>query len=288
MNSTVTDTTASAVLSSSAAATNNRSTLGMQAPGSADKRPVRDRVSPEEWDTRVNLAAAYRLMVKYGMTDMIYNHITARVPNLPDEFLINAYGLHYSEVSASNLHRINHAGEITARGNTHYGVNYPGFVIHGAVHEARADINCVVHSHTRAGVAVSAMKVGLLPLSLLGMRFFGNIGYHDCEGTVVSMDERVSLVRDLGTHNAMLLRNHGVLACGPSIAEAFNAHYMLDTACKIQVDAMASGTELVMPPPETAQETARLFQPNVRRAYGVMEWEAMVRLLDREDPSFRD
>lgn len=163
----------------------NGSVLGMAKPGSESSRPVRGQVSEEEWNTRVDLAAAYRLMVRYGMTDMIYNHITARLPDRPDEFLINAYGLHYSEVTASNLHRINHDGEITLRGNTHYGVNYPGFIIHGAIHQARLDVNCVVHSHTRAGVAVSSMKVGLLPLSLFGMRFSGHIGYHDCEGTVV-------------------------------------------------------------------------------------------------------
>lgn len=265
----------------------NGSVLGMAKPGTAPTRPVREQVSEAEWNTRVDLAAAYRLMVKYGMTDMIYNHITARLPDRPDEFLINAYGLHYSEVTASNLHRINHDGEITMRGNTHYGVNYPGFIIHGAIHQVRPDVNCVVHSHTRAGVAVSSMKVGLLPLSLFGMRFSGHIGYHDCEGTVVKMDERASLARDIGEHDVLMLRNHGLLACGPTIAQAFNTHYMLDMACKFQVDAMCSGTELVMPPPEVVEETARLFQPGVRRSYGVMEWEAMLRMLDREDPSFR-
>lgn len=266
----------------------SRSVMGMQAPGVIQPRSVRDQVSDEEWQTRVDLAAAYRLMVRYGMTDMIYNHITARLPDNTEEFLINAYGLHYSEVNASNLHRINHEGEITLRGNSHYGINFPGFVIHGAVHLARPDVNCVVHSHSRAGIAVSAMKAGLLPLSLLGMRFSGHIGYHDCEGIVVNMDERETLVRDLGTHNAMMLRNHGVLVCGPTIAEAFNSHYMLEQACKIQVDAMSAGTELVMPPPEVVSQTARMFEPGVRRAFGVMEWEAMLRLLDRDDPSFRE
>lgn len=267
---------------------NNYSVMGMQAPGTTPSRSIRDDVSEVEWKTRVDLAAAYRLMVRYGMTDMIYNHLTARVPDAPDEFLINAYGLHYSEINASNLHRINHAGEITQRGNTHYGINYPGFLIHGAVHQARADVNCIIHSHSRAGVAVSAMKDGLLPLSLQGMRFSGHIGYHGCEGTVVHMEERATLVQDLGNHNVMMLRNHGLIACGPSIAEAFNTHYMLDQACKIQVDAMGSGAEIVMPPASVVEETARLFQPHVRRAYGVMEWEAMLRLLDRDDPSFRD
>lgn len=270
------------------ASNNNGSVLGMAAEGENVSRPIRELVSEVEWETRVNLAAAYRLMVKYGMTDMIYNHITARLPDRTDEFLINAYGLHYSEITASNLHRVNHDGEITMRGNSHYGINYPGFIIHGAVHLARPDVNCVIHTHTRAGIAVSAMSVGVLPLSLFGMRFAKNIGYHNCEGTVVKMDERETLARDLGEHDVMMLRNHGLIACGPTIAQAFNTHYMLETACKIQVDAMCSGTELVMPPDEVVQETARLFQPGVRRAYGVMEWEALLRLLDREDPSFRE
>jgi ribulose-5-phosphate 4-epimerase/fuculose-1-phosphate aldolase len=266
----------------------SRSVMGQQAPGVIQSRPVRDQVSPEEWQMRMDLAAAYRLMVRFGMTDMIYNHLTARVPDRPDEFLINAYGLHYSEVTASNLHRINEEGEVTQRGNTHYGVNFPGFVIHGAIHAARPDVNCVVHSHTRAGIAVGAMKVGLLPLSLYAMRFTGHIGYHECEGIVVNFDERESLVRDLGPHNVMMLRNHGVLACGPTIAEAFNTQYMLEQACKIQVDAMVSGTELVLPPAGVPEQAAHMFEPGVRRAFGVMEWEAMLRILDKEEPSYRD
>jgi ribulose-5-phosphate 4-epimerase/fuculose-1-phosphate aldolase len=266
----------------------SRSAMGQQAAAVVQSRPVRDQVSPEEWEMRVDLAAAYRLMVRYGMTDMIYNHITARVPDRPDEFLINAYGLHYSEVTASNLHRIDHEGEITQRGSSHYGVNFPGFVIHGAVHMARSDLNCVIHSHTRAGIAVSAMKVGLLPLSLFGMRFANDIGYHDCQGIVVGLEERDSLVRDLGTHNVLMLRNHGVLACGPTVAEAFNTQYMLEQACKVQVDAMTAGTELVLPSKEAVEQAAHMFQPSVRRPFGVMEWEALRRLLDREEPSYRD
>jgi ribulose-5-phosphate 4-epimerase/fuculose-1-phosphate aldolase len=266
----------------------NQSVRGMQSPGVISHTPVRDRVSETEWRTRVDLAACYRLMVVYGMTDMIYNHITARLPDAPEQFLINGYGLHYSEITASSLHRIDHDGEIVMRGNTHYGINHPGFVIHSAVHKARPDVNCVVHSHTRAGVAVSALKCGLLPLSLLAMRFHGRIGYHDCEGTVVELGEQGRIVKDLGPHNAMILRNHGLLACGPTTAEAFNTHYMLDTSCKIQVDAMSCRSDLVMPSPEVLERTAYLFQPEVRRPYGLMEWEAMLRLLDRQDPSYKN
>ncbi|MES2537111.1 MAG: class II aldolase/adducin family protein [Pseudomonadota bacterium] len=268
--------------------TNDGSILGMQAPGLIHSRPIRDQVSDEEWQTRVNLAAAYRLVAMYGMTDMIYNHITARVPDAPDEFLINAYGFHYSEITASNLHKINHDGEFTLRANTHYGINYPGFIIHGAVHMARPDVHCVLHSHSRAGIAVGAMKQGLLPLSILAMRFYGRLAYHDCQGTVVNIGERESLVAGLGARNAMLLRNHGVIACGPTIAEAFNTHYMLDQACKIQVEAMSTGAELILPSREVVEETARQFEPNTRRPFGVMEWDAMLRLLDRQDQSYRE
>lgn len=255
---------------------------------SVDKLCIRDLVSPEEWQMRVDLAAAYRLMDHYGMTDMIYNHITARVPGAPDQFMINAYGLHYSEITASNLHKINEAGEFVLRGNSHYGINYPGFIIHGAVHSARDDIVCVIHSHSNEGVAVGSMKQGLMPLCLLGMRFANSVAYHDCEGTVVNIEERASLVRDLGPHNVMMLRHHGIIACGPSIAEAFNTHYMLDRACKVQVAALAGGMEnLLMPAEKAVNDTERAFLPQSRRAYGVLEWEAMLRILDRKDPSFR-
>lgn len=263
------------------------SVRGMQAPGVIQARPMRDRVSDEEWQMRVHLAACYRLMHVYGMTDMIYNHVTARVPGEPDHFLINAYGYHYSEITASNLHKVNHAGEIIERADTHYGINHAGYVIHSAVHAARPDVQCVIHSHTRAGVAVAAMKCGLLPISLSALRFMGHIAYHDFEGTVVHLDEQERLVRHLGEHNAMILRNHGLLTCGPTIAQAFNAHYVLNFSCQIQVDAMASGAELLTPDQSIIDETSRLFRPEVRRPYGEMEWDAMLRMLDRQDASFR-
>lgn len=267
---------------------NNGSVYGMVDAGAVEQRSIRDLVSPEEWKMRVDLAAAYRLMDHYGMSEMIYNHITARVPGAPDQFLINAYGLHYSEITASNLHKIHENGEFVLRGDTHYGVNYPGFIIHGAVHSAREDIVCVVHSHSTECVAVSAMKQGLMPLSLLGMRFANDIAYHDCEGTVVNIAERASLVRDLGRHNVMMLRHHGVIACGPTIPEAFNTHYMLERACKAQVAALAGGLEhVLLPSPAAVDLTEKAFHRDSRRAYGVLEWEAMLRILDRKDPSYR-
>lgn len=271
-----------------AASTNNGSVRGMEAPGARAHRPIRDLVSPEEWAMRVDLAACYRLIDMHGMGHMIYNHVTARVPGEPHHFLINPYGYHYSEITASSLHKVDHAGEIVLRANTHYGINHPGFVIHSAVHMARPDVTCVIHTHTQAGVAVSAMKCGLLPISLEGMRFHGHVGYHDCEGTVVDLAERERVAANLGAHNVLVLRNHGLVACGPTVAEAFNTHYMLDLACRIQVDAMNARTELVVPPVEVLERTAHLFQPQVRRPYGLMEWEALLRLLEKRDPSYRE
>lgn len=280
------------ITSSDASATldmRETSARGAVAPGSVVGPPIRSQVSESEWQARVDLAACYRLMVTYGMTDMIYNHITMRVPGAPDHFLINAYGLHYSEICASNLHKIDHDGNFALRANTHYGINHAGYVIHSAVHRARQDVSCVIHSHTRAGVAVSAMEAGLLPISLTAMRFMGHLGYHDCEGSVLELAERDRIVGDLGMNNAMVLRNHGLLTCGASIAQAFNAHYMLEMSCRIQVDALSAGAGgLRIPTKDVVDRTAWLFQPEVRRPYGDMEWDAMLRLLDRQDGSFRD
>ncbi len=253
-----------------------------------ERRPVRDRVDEAEWETRVNLAACYRLVARYGMTDLIYNHITARVPGSPDHILINPYGFLYSEITASSLYKIDLDGNVILQPETHYGINHAGYVIHSAVHGARHDVECVIHTHSRAGMAVSAMKCGLLPLTQTALRFYGCISYHDYEGPAVDLDERQRLVRDLGETDAMILRNHGLLTCGRSIAEAFNILYWLEMACKAQVDAMAARTELELPSPEVAQRTADLFAPGRRRVYGEMEWEAMLRQLDRDDRSYRD
>jgi ribulose-5-phosphate 4-epimerase/fuculose-1-phosphate aldolase len=262
---------------------------GVAASAVIESRPMRDRVSAEEWQTRVDLAACYRLMDVYDMTDMVYNHISVRVPGEPDHFLINAYGLHYSEITASNLHKINHNGDIVERAwGTHLGVNPSGFVIHRALHRGRPDIHCIIHTHTRAGTAVSAMKCGLLPLSLAGMKFARHIGYHDCEGLVVGGDEEERLIANLGAHDAMILRNHGLLVGAPTIAEAFNSIYMLERACQTQVDVMVSGADIHLPAQEAEESTAHLMHRGTRRAYGVMEWEAMLRLLDRRNPGYRD
>lgn len=244
---------------------------------------LRGKVSEAEWQTRLDLAACYRLVDRFGMSDLIYNHITARIPGTKDELLINLYGLLYREITASSLVRISVDGEILWKPETDYGINKSGYVIHGAIHKARPDVRCVIHTHTRAGMAVSAMTCGLLPLSQTGMRFAGHIGYHDYEGPAIDLDERARLVRDLGPHDAMILRSHGLLACGATVQQAFNTLYQLELACRTQVDAMAARTELIVPSQSVLERTAHLYQPGTRRPYGVLEWPAMLRLLAAEE-----
>ena len=185
-------------------------------------KSLRGQVSAQEWQARVDLAACYRLVDVYGMTDLIYNHITARIPGTPDHLLINLYGMLYKEITASSLVKIDVEGEIIWKPDTDYGINKSGYVIHGAIHKARPDVACVLHTHTRAGMAVSAMKCGLLPLSQTSMRFVGHIGYHEYEGPAIDLGERERIVRDLGPHEAVIMRNHGLLTCGATIQQAFN------------------------------------------------------------------
>ena len=193
-------------------------------------KPVKELVSPEEWEARVNLAACYRLMAEYGMVEMIANHISCRVPGSHTEFLINPYGMLYEEITASSLLKIDLEGNVLFNA-TDYGVNKAGYVIHSAVHAARHDVDCVIHTHTLAGMAVSAMKQGLMNnIAQSGMRF-GDLTYHDYEGPALNLDERARLVADLGEGEAMILRNHGLLTVGPSIPECFNNHFRLERAC---------------------------------------------------------
>jgi ribulose-5-phosphate 4-epimerase/fuculose-1-phosphate aldolase len=249
------------------------------------------KVSDAEWQTRVNLAACYRLVDKYGMTDLIYNHITARIPGT-EHLLINLYGLLYKEITASNLVKIDAEGNIIAKPDTDYDINKSGYVIHGAIHKARPDVQCVIHTHTRAGIAVSVMKCGLLPMSQTSMRFVGHIGYHGYEGPAVNLDERKRIVEDLGPHDALIMNNHGLLTCGATIQQAFNTMYQLELSCRSQVDAMAVRTELSLPSKEILEHTAHMYQPGTRRPYGVLEWHAMLRRLEAEEgqdryPSYR-
>jgi ribulose-5-phosphate 4-epimerase/fuculose-1-phosphate aldolase len=194
--------------------------------------------------------------------------------------LINLYGLLYKEITASSLVKIDLEGNILAKPPTDYGINKSGYVIHGAIHGAREDVKCVIHTHTRAGMAVSTMACGLLPLTQTAIRFVDHIGYHDYEGPAIDLDEQKRLVADLGPHNAMIFKNHGLLTCGASIQEAFNTMYQLELSCRSQVDAMAGNTELIIPDAAVLAKTAHLYQPGTRRPYGVLEWHAMMRFLE--------
>lgn len=246
---------------------------------------VKDRVSPEEWEARVNLAACYRLAAHFRMTDLIYTHISARVPGPEPHFLINAFGLLWDEITASVLVKVTLDGEIVDD-PTDCGINQAGYVIHSAIHRARPDLHCVMHTHTAAGIAVSAQEQGLLPLSQHAMRFTNSIGYHDYEGLALELDEQARLVRDLGTHKAMILRNHGLLACGESIPQAFDLMYYLERACQTQVSAMAGGAKLRLAPATVAAKVAEQFK-NLRYKSRKIEWKAMLRMLDKTDPSYQ-
>lgn len=251
---------------------------------------LRSNVSPEEWQARVDLAACYRLIDLYGMSDLIANHISVRVPGEPDAFLINAYGLLYEEITASSLLKIDHEGNILSKpdfGGLDYGVNRAGFVIHSAIHMAKPDVHCVIHTHTWAGMAVSTMECGLLANTQTSMRF-AKIGYHDFNGVVLDLAEREALVDSLGDNNALILRNHGLLTTGATIPEAFNAMHRLELSCKTQIAAMSCNTKLIDVPADVVEATYLNYQPHVRRPFGVLDWPALLRKLDRIDPSFRD
>jgi ribulose-5-phosphate 4-epimerase/fuculose-1-phosphate aldolase len=247
---------------------------------------VRDQVSPDEWQKRVDLAACYRLVDLYGMSEMSANHITTRVPGEGDTFLINPHGMLYDQMSASCFIKMRNDGTVLFN-PTDYDVNRAGYVIHSAIHAARHDVDCVIHTHTIAGMAVSAMKCGLLPIAQTSMRF-AKIAYHDYEGVVLNRDEQQRLLRNLGDHDGMILRNHGVLVVGASIAEAFNAAFRLERACQVQIAALSCNVEIGLPSPEIVEASWRQYQPGVRRRFGALEWPALLAKLDRLDPSYRE
>jgi len=255
-------------------------------------RSIQGEVSAEEWQARVDLAACYRLVDYYGMTDLTYNHITARVPGRQGDerhhILINLYGLTYKEITASSLAKIDLDGEVIWKPDSDYYVNRAGYVIHGAIHRARRDVTCVLHTHTRAGMAVAAMKCGLLPISQTSIRFEGHIGYHDYEGPAIELAERERLVRNLGAHDAMILRNHGLLAVGRTIPEAFITMYWLERACQAQALAVSSNQKLKVPEKATIKLTNDRYKPGQRRRIGELEWGGLLRLLERRYPGFRD
>jgi ribulose-5-phosphate 4-epimerase/fuculose-1-phosphate aldolase len=250
------------------------------------KAPLRERVSAEEWDARVNLAACYRLAAHFRMTDLIYTHISARVPGPAHHFLINAFGQLWDEIAASTLVKVTLEGEIV-EDPTGYGFNRAGYVIHSAVHRTRLDVGCVMHTHTQAGIAVSAQEEGLLPISQHAMRFWNGIAYHDYEGLALDLDEQARLVRDLGDRKAMILRNHGLLVCGASIPETFDLMYYLERACQTQVTAMAGGAKLRIPAAGVAEKTAAQFKALPYKPKRP-EWKALLRMLDKMDASYKE
>jgi ribulose-5-phosphate 4-epimerase/fuculose-1-phosphate aldolase len=245
-----------------------------------NSKPVRERVSREEWQVRVDLAAAYQLAAIYKWTDLIYTHFSARVPGSED-FLINAYGLMFDEITASNLVRIDEHGKVLDD-PLDLGYNEAGFVIHGCVHAARPEINCVIHTQTRAGVAVSAMQCGLLPISQHAMMVQADVTYHDYEGIALDMDERGRMEKSLGkSSKVMILRNHGLLTLGETVREAFELMYYLDCACQIQIDAMAGGLENVTRMSASAAATATEQFARPDRPSNHKDWPALLRLLER-------
>ena len=245
------------------------------------------RVAPEnteEQQIRTDLAACYRLMHKFAMTDLIYTHVSARLPGADGHFLLNPYGLMFNEITASSLVEVDPEGNVIGDGP--WGINHAGYIIHSAVLGGRPDVNCVIHTHTRAGVALSALDCGLLSISQHAMEFHNRIAYHDYEGIADDTDECARLQADLGNHNALILRNHGLLTTAGSVGGAFLRMFNLEQSCKIQLDAQASGGGLTQPSEEVCEHAAQQFEKS--RESRPMGWQALTRALDNEDPSYRD
>ncbi|TBU88865.1 class II aldolase/adducin family protein [Stutzerimonas kirkiae] len=250
---------------------------------------VRQRVSAEEWEVRVKLAAAYRLAALFRWTDHIYTHFSARVPGKEEHFLINAYGLLFDEISASNLVKVDIDGTIIDD-PLGLGINQAGYVIHSAIHRARPDLKAVLHTHTRDGAAVSAQRDGLLPLSQHALAYYGRVSYHDYEGVALDLDEQVRLIADLGDSNIFILRNHGLLTGGVSVEHAFRELHGLERACNIQIAAQAGGNaDLLYASQAAIDKVARQREafangdnPGIAR-----HWDALIRQLEREGDGYK-
>jgi ribulose-5-phosphate 4-epimerase/fuculose-1-phosphate aldolase len=241
--------------------------------------------SAGEREMRIALAACYRLIAHFGMDDLVFTHISARVPGQPHHFLINPYGLMFHEITASSLVKIDDDGNIVE--DTGYPVNKAGFVIHSAVHRARPEVSCVLHTHTRAGIAVSCLADGFMHINQASLMFYNRLAYHDYEGIALDLDERSRLVRDLGDKPAMILRNHGLLTAGRTVPEAFSRMYYLEQCCRIQIDLMASGGKVNRLSDNVCQHAAEQFATSPVPC-GEREWPALLRLLDAKDPSYKN
>jgi ribulose-5-phosphate 4-epimerase/fuculose-1-phosphate aldolase len=244
------------------------------------------RVPPEEWQQRVDLAACYRLVALFSWDDLAFTHISARVPGPEHHFLINPYGHLFDEITASSLVKVDLEGRKVE--DSPYDVNPAGFIIHSAIHAAREDAKCVLHVHSVNGVAVSAQKAGLLPLSQQATVVLASLGYHDYEGIALREDEKPRLVHDLGERNFLMLRNHGLLTVGETVADAFLAMYVFEAACMIQVRAQAGGGELIPVDPRIVAGVKAAVREVTRSLGGALAWPGLLRRLDRVNPGYRD
>ena len=251
-----------------------------------DRVSVRDRISDEEWRTRIDLAACYRLIALHGWDDLVFTHVSARVPGPEEHFLINAYGLLFEEMTASSLVKVDLDGNVVLE-SPHF-INPAGFTIHSAVHAARDDVGCVLHTHTKAGVAMSAQADGLLPLSQTSLFPLASIAYHDYEGVALNEDEKPRLVADLGGNNFLILRNHGLLTAAATIADAFLYMYLLETACQTQLLAQSGGVELIRIDDRILAGILEQAEEVTKGLGGQLAWPGLLRRLDRLDPSYRD
>ena len=251
-------------------------------------------MTTQEWDLRVQLAAAYRMIHHLGWSELIWTHTTARVPGPEHHFLINPYTLRFDEVRASNLVKVDLHGNILPSTNQNEEINPAGFVIHSAVHMARRDVGCVMHTHTVAGMAVAALAGGLLPIGMYSLGYYNRVAYHDFEGPSLDLAERARLAANLGDKNVLVLRNHGLLMCGQTVAQAFVRMYRLERACQVQLAAQATGAKLVIPPVEVCELSA-VRSDDFLAAEGEQgysrnpnpEFAALMRMLDEKDPSYR-
>ncbi|MDV6251857.1 class II aldolase/adducin family protein [Vibrio sp. EA2] len=245
---------------------------------------MRNQVSEQEWQLRVELAACYRLVAEFGWDDLIFTHISVRIPGPEHHFLINPYGMMFDEITASDLIKIDQDGNKLQ--DTPHSVNHAGFIIHSCIHEARHDVGCIIHTHTRAGVAVSAQKDGILPISQQSTYVLSSLAYHDYEGVAVREDEQPRLQQDLGEANFLVLRNHGLLTVGKTVADAFLSMYALETTCQIQLAAQSGGNELIHIEPKIVSSITEAVK--TQGVDGSIVWPALLRKLDRIDPRYKD
>ncbi len=233
--------------------------------------------SSTEWKLRVQLAAAYRLVDRFGFSETVYNHISARLPGTKHQFLLNPFGLLYSEITASNLVMVDSDGKLIGKGK----INPAGFLIHSAIHEARPDAQCILHTHTPAGMAIASLAEGFRPFTQEALRFHGRVAYHRFEGIVLDRKEKSSLLRDLGDKPVLILRNHGLITIGQTVGQAFGLMYYLERACQTQLAALATGKEILHPSSDVAERTARQHWNKIHQLDEFL-WPALLRGLDRE------